>query len=118
MIFPEIFEIAVGVGGQGGPGVMLTRDASGAWGYPASIGCPRAVSGCNSARNRGKSFFLLMTDSSVRDVINSPSQFAIGSSHLRRGQRRQRRHQHQGRQHHRLHQGSGVFAGVALSARM
>ena len=79
MIFPEIFEIAVGVGGQGGPGVMLTRDANGAWGYPAFYRLSGGSLGVQLGAQSREVVFLLMTDSSVRDVINSPSQFAIGS---------------------------------------
>ena len=79
MIFPEIFEIAVGVGGQGGPGVMLTRDANGAWGHPAFYRLSGGSLGVQLGAQSREVVFLLMTDSSVRDVINSPSQFAIGS---------------------------------------
>jgi lipid-binding SYLF domain-containing protein len=117
MIFPEIFEIAVGVGGQGGPGVMLTRDASGAWGYPAFYRLSGGSLGVQLGAQSREVAFLLMTDSSVRDVINSPSQFAIGSqatfgeasagsgggTNIK------------GANIIGFTKGSGVFAGVALS---
>jgi SH3 domain-containing YSC84-like protein 1 len=117
MIFPEIFEIAVGVGGQGGPGVMLTRDANGAWGYPAFYRLSGGSLGVQLGAQSREVVFLLMTDSSVRDVINSPSQFAIGSqatfgeasagsgggTNIK------------GANIIGFTKGSGVFAGVALS---
>lgn len=79
MIFPDIFEMAVGVGGQGGPGVMLTRDASGAWGYPAFYRLSGGSLGVQLGAQSREAVFLLMSDSSVRAVIDSPTQFAIGS---------------------------------------
>lgn len=117
MIFPEIFEIAVGVGGQGGPGVMLTRDANGAWGYPAFYRLSGGSLGVQLGAQSREVVFLLMTDSSVRDVINSPSQFALGSqatfgeasagsgggTNIK------------GANIIGFTKGSGVFAGVALS---
>ena len=35
LIFPDVFQFAIGIGGMGGDGVMLTRMSDGAWGYPA-----------------------------------------------------------------------------------
>jgi lipid-binding SYLF domain-containing protein len=117
MIFPEILEIAVGVGGQGGPGVMLTRDTNGAWGYPAFYRLSGGSLGVQVGAHSRELVFLLMSDSSVRDVINSPSQFAIGSqatfgeasagsgggTNIK------------GANIIGFTKGSGVFAGVALS---
>lgn len=79
MIFPEVFEMAVGVGGQGGPGVMLTRDANGDWGYPAFYRLSGGSLGVQLGAQSREVVFLLMSDSSVRAVIDSPAQFAIGS---------------------------------------
>ncbi len=35
LIFPEVIQGGLGVGGSGGTGVLLVRDPSGKWGYPA-----------------------------------------------------------------------------------
>ncbi len=79
MIFPDIFELAVGVGGQGGSGVMLSRQASGAWGYPAFYRLSGGSLGVQLGAQSTELIFLLMTDEAVRKVIASPSQFSIGA---------------------------------------
>jgi len=79
MIFPDIFEIAVGVGGQGGSGVMLTRDGSGGWGYPAFYRLSAGSVGVQLGAQSSEVIFLLMTDGAVRAVIDSPAQFGIGA---------------------------------------
>jgi lipid-binding SYLF domain-containing protein len=79
MIFPDIFEAAVGVGGQGGSGVMLTRDANGTWGYPAFYRLSGASAGVQLGAQSREVIFLLMTDNAVRKVVESPTQFGIGA---------------------------------------
>ena len=79
MIFPDIFEMAVGVGGQCGSGVMLSREASGAWGYPAFFRLSGGSLGVQLGAQSTEVIFLLMTDEAVRKVIESPSQFSIGA---------------------------------------
>jgi lipid-binding SYLF domain-containing protein len=79
LIFPEIFELAVGVGGQGGSGVMLSRQASGEWGYPAFYRLSGGSLGVQLGAQSTEVIFLLMTDNAVRKVIESPSQFSIGA---------------------------------------
>lgn len=79
MIFPEIFEAAVGVGGQGGSGVMVTRDAAGTWGFPAFYRLSGATLGIQLGAQSTEVIFLLMTDEAVNKVISSPSQFGIGA---------------------------------------
>ena len=107
MIFPDVFEAAVGVGGQGGSGVMVTRDAKGAWGYPAFYRLSGGSLGVQLGAQSREVIFLLMTDSAVRKVI----EFADAIRDRRTGdvrrsrRRRVERHQHQRRGHRRLHQG-------------
>ena len=79
MIFPDIFEMAVGVGGLGGSGVMLSRAASGEWGYPAFYRLSGGSLGIQLGAQSTEVIFLLMTDDAVRKVIDSPTQFAIGA---------------------------------------
>lgn len=79
MIFPDIFELAVGVGGQGGSGLMVTRDGSGGWGYPAFYRLSSGSLGVQLGAQSSEVIFLLMTDSAVRAVIDSPAQFGIGA---------------------------------------
>jgi lipid-binding SYLF domain-containing protein len=79
MIFPDVFEAAVGVGGQGGSGVMLTRDTSGAWGYPAFYRISGGTLGVQLGAQSSEVIFLLMTDTAVRAVIDSPGQFGLGA---------------------------------------
>jgi lipid-binding SYLF domain-containing protein len=79
MIFPDIFEAAVGVGGQGGSGVMVTRAANGTWGYPAFYRLSGGSVGVQLGAQSSEVIFLLMTDNAVRKVIESPTQFGIGA---------------------------------------
>jgi SH3 domain-containing YSC84-like protein 1 len=79
IIFPDIFELAVGVGGQGGSGVMLSRQPSGEWGYPAFYRLSGGSLGVQLGAQSTEVIFLLMTDNAVRKVIESPSQFSIGA---------------------------------------
>jgi lipid-binding SYLF domain-containing protein len=79
MIFPGVFEAAVAIGGQGGSGVMVTREASGAWGYPAFYRISGGSLGIQLGAQSTDVVFLLMTDRAVQAVINSPAQFGIGT---------------------------------------
>ncbi len=79
MIFPDIFEAAVGVGGQGGSGVMVTRDSAGTWGFPAFYRLSGATLGIQLGAQSSEVIFLLMTDDAVNRVISSPTQFGIGA---------------------------------------
>ena len=79
MIFPDVFEAAVGAGGQGGSGVMVTRDANGNWGYPAFYRLSGGSVGVQLGAQSREVIFLLMSDNAVRKVIASPTQFGIGA---------------------------------------
>ncbi len=79
IIFPDVFEAAVGVGGQGGSGVMVARDANGTWGYPAFYRISGGSLGIQLGAQSTEVIFLLMTDDAVKKVIDSPSQFGIGA---------------------------------------
>lgn len=79
MIFPDIFEAAVGIGGQGGSGVMVTRDAAGTWGFPAFYRLSGGTLGIQLGAQSSEVIFLLMSDEAVNKVISSPAQFGIGA---------------------------------------
>lgn len=79
MIFPDVFEVAVGIGGKGGSGVMVTRDANGTWGYPAFYRLGSGSLGIQLGAHSLDVVYLLMSDTAVRSVIDSPSQFGIGA---------------------------------------
>jgi len=79
IIFPDIFELAVGIGGSGGSGVMVSRAASGDWGYPAFYRLSGGSLGVQLGAQSTEVIFLLMSDEAVRKVIESPTQFAIGA---------------------------------------
>lgn len=117
MIFPDVFEAAVGIGGQGGSGLMVTRDASGAWGYPAFYRLSGGSVGVQLGAQSRDIIFLLMSDSSVRAVIDSPAQFGIGAQATfgESGGGGGSSTNIKGADIIGFTKGSGVFAGAALS---
>ena len=117
IIFPDVFEAAVGVGGQGGSGVMVARDANGTWGYPAFYRISGGSLGIQLGAQSSEVIFLLMSDAAVKKVIDSPSQFGIGAQATfgELGGGGSSATTVQGADISGFTKGSGVFLGGALS---
>ncbi|MFO1155021.1 MAG: lipid-binding SYLF domain-containing protein [Rhodospirillales bacterium] len=77
IIFPDVFQAGVGIGGQSGNGVMLARTASGDWGYPAFLNIGGASLGVQLGAQSTEYVLLLMTDRAVEAVISSPGQIGL-----------------------------------------
>jgi lipid-binding SYLF domain-containing protein len=77
IIFPDVFQAGAGIGGQSGDGVLLARNASGAWGYPAFLDIGGASLGLQLGAQSTEYVFLLMTDRAVEAVISSPGQIGF-----------------------------------------
>jgi lipid-binding SYLF domain-containing protein len=76
LIFPDVFKAAVGVGGQGGSGVLLVRDQSGTWSYPAFFRLSSGSLGPQLGASSTQLVFILRSEGAVRSVISD--QFQIG----------------------------------------
>ncbi len=77
LIFPDVFQAGAGIGGQSGNGVMLVRNASGGWSYPAFVNIGGASLGLQLGAQSTEYVFLLMTDRAVEAVISSPGQIGL-----------------------------------------
>jgi len=117
MVFPQVFEAAVGIGGQGGSGVMVTRDANGTWGYPAFYRLGSGSLGVQLGAQSLDVVYLLMSDTAVRSVIASPGQFGIGAQATlgQMGGGGSSGTTFKGSDIVGFTKGSGVFLGAALS---
>lgn len=78
LIFPDAFKAAVGVGGQGGSGILLVRDARGRWSYPAFYTLGGGSVGFQLGATSAQLVFILRSESAVRAVIRD--QFALGGN--------------------------------------
>lgn len=79
LIFPDVFQLAVGIGGMGGDGVMLTRQPDGTWGYPAFYSLGGGSVGIQLGSQSSEVIFLLMTERAVNAVISSPAKVSLGA---------------------------------------
>lgn len=78
LIFPDVFKAAVGIGGQGGSGVLLVRDARGRWSYPAFYTLGGGSVGFQLGATSAQLVFILRSESAVRAVIRD--QFSLGGN--------------------------------------
>jgi lipid-binding SYLF domain-containing protein len=77
IIFPDFFQAGAGIGGQSGDGVILARNASGDWSYPAFLDIGGASLGLQLGAQSTELVFLLMTDRAVEAAISSPGQIGF-----------------------------------------
>ncbi len=76
LIFPDVFKAAVGIGGQGGTGVLLVRDHSGNWSYPAFYSLGGGSAGIQLGASSGQFVFFLNSDRAVKSTVMG--EFQIG----------------------------------------
>ena len=76
LIFPDVFKAAVGIGGQGGSGILLVRDSRGRWSYPAFYTLGGGSVGFQLGATSAQLVFILRSEGAVRAVIRD--QFALG----------------------------------------
>jgi lipid-binding SYLF domain-containing protein len=77
MIFPSVFQAGAGIGGAGGSGIMLVRDAKGEWSYPAFYEFYGGSLGLQLGAQSTELVLLMMTDRAVDAVISSPGQIGF-----------------------------------------
>jgi|APTNR8051073442_1049403.scaffolds.fasta_scaffold01241_15 lipid-binding SYLF domain-containing protein len=76
LIFPDVFKAAVGIGGQGGKGVLLARNEAGEWSYPAFYNMGGGSIGLQLGASSARFIFVLRSEEAVKSVINN--QFQVG----------------------------------------
>lgn len=77
IIFPDLFQAGVGVGGFGGKGVMVVRKADGSWGMPAFYDYGGANLGLQLGAQSTEVVLLMMSDRAVEAAITAPSQIGF-----------------------------------------
>lgn len=76
LIFPDVFKAAVGIGGQGGNGVLLIRDRSGNWSYPAFYSLGGGSAGIQLGASSAQFVFFLNSERAVKSTVMG--EFQIG----------------------------------------
>ncbi|MBI1179790.1 MAG: hypothetical protein GC201_04475 [Alphaproteobacteria bacterium] len=74
MIFPSVIKGAVGIGGEGGSGVLLVRGPDGTWSYPAFYHMGSISLGFQLGGQETRFLLILMTDNAVQKVMTGDTQ--------------------------------------------
>lgn len=77
LIIPSLIKAGFILGGEGGSGVLLARDASGGWSDPAFYTLVSGSIGLQVGAQEAEVIFTVMTDKGLRQVIQS--QFKLGA---------------------------------------
>jgi lipid-binding SYLF domain-containing protein len=74
-IFPNLYKGAFFFGAEGGNGVVLTRDASGSWSYPAFYSIAAGSFGLQIGGQKARTVLIMRTDAAVKAVIDYQAKF-------------------------------------------
>jgi len=74
-IFPNLYKGAFFFGAEGGNGVVLVRDASGAWSYPAFYSIAAGSFGLQFGGQKARSVLIMRSDRAVKAVIDHQAKF-------------------------------------------
>ncbi len=77
MVFPKLVKGAFLVGGEGGTGIVLVRQADGSWGYPAFYNMVGGSFGLQIGVESAETLFLIMTQKGLDSVLKN--QFKLGA---------------------------------------
>ncbi|MAF46655.1 MAG: lipid-binding SYLF domain-containing protein [Rhodospirillales bacterium] len=75
MIFPALYKAGFIVGAEGGNGVMLARDKSGNWGYPAFYTLAAGSFGFQAGGQRARAAFVIRSPGAVKAIIDHQGKF-------------------------------------------
>lgn len=70
-IFPNLYKGAFFFGAEGGNGVVLVRDASGAWSYPAFYSLASGSFGLQFGGQKARTVLVMRTDGAVKAVVQN-----------------------------------------------
>lgn len=77
VVIPSLLKAGLIIGGEGGSGVVLSRDANGQWSSPAFVTLGSASFGFQLGVQDAQVLFVIMTDKGLQQVIKS--QFKLGA---------------------------------------
>ncbi|MFQ3622183.1 MAG: lipid-binding SYLF domain-containing protein, partial [Acetobacteraceae bacterium] len=77
LIFPRVFRGGFILGGEGGSGVLLARDAAGSWSSPAFYGMGSGSLGLQIGIQDSQVMIFIMSDRALNAVLQS--QFTFGA---------------------------------------
>jgi lipid-binding SYLF domain-containing protein len=77
VVIPSLLKAGLIFGGEGGSGVVLSRDANGQWSSPAFVTLGSASFGFQLGVQNAQVLFVIMTDKGMQQVIKS--QFKLGA---------------------------------------
>ncbi|TDQ78771.1 lipid-binding SYLF domain-containing protein [Dongia mobilis] len=75
MIFPEIFKAGFVIGGEGGNGVLMVRDANQGWSQPAFYTLAAGSLGLQIGGQMSETVFTIMSDKALQAVLNDQMKF-------------------------------------------
>ncbi|NQV57452.1 MAG: lipid-binding SYLF domain-containing protein [Rhodospirillales bacterium] len=75
MIFPALYKIGFIIGAEGGNGVVLSRDASGKWGYPAFYAIAAGSVGLQAGGQMAHAAFIIRSEGAVKAIIDHQGKF-------------------------------------------
>lgn len=75
MVVPELSKGGLIIGGQGGAGVLLTKDAKGTWSFPAFYSLGGATLGLQAGFQTAKMVFFVMSDAALQSWLRSEFKF-------------------------------------------
>lgn len=70
MIFPDIFKAALFIGGEGGSGVLMAKQANGAWSYPAFYTMGSVSVGFQVGGQSQQTVLIIMTQAGLDAIID------------------------------------------------
>ena len=71
MIFPQLLKGAFIIGGEGGSGVLLTRDANGSWSHPAFYTLGAISFGLQIGGQASEAVIVIMTDKALQAILDN-----------------------------------------------
>ena len=80
LIFPTLIKGAFFVGGEGGSGVLLTRNESGSWSYPAFYTMASVSFGLQIGGQTAEAMLLLRTEGAVEAVLEDQMKLGADAS--------------------------------------
>ena len=70
MIFPEVLKAALLIGGEGGSGVLMVKQANGAWSYPAFYTMGSVSFGFQAGGQSQQTILFIMTQDGLDAILN------------------------------------------------
>jgi lipid-binding SYLF domain-containing protein len=74
-IFPNLYKGAFFFGAEGGNGVVLVRDASGSWSYPAFYSIAAGSFGLQFGGQKARTVLIMRSDKAVKAVVEYQAKF-------------------------------------------